>query len=81
MAIFGHFWAFLAFRMSKNTVPAFVCIPPCLLSVANQGGKPSIAFLRNFEWQLELQKTHGGPVLTKGEKMRSGQGCIHKSLS
>ena len=81
MAILGHFWAFLAFRKSKNTVPAFVCIPLCLLSVSNQGGKPSIAFLRNFEWQLELQKTNGGPVLAKGEKMHSGQGWVHKSLS
>ena len=27
-----------------------------------------IAFLRNFEWQFELHKTNGGPVLAKGGK-------------
>ena len=56
MAILGHFWAFLAFRKSKNAVPAFVCIPLCLLSVANQGGKPSIAFLRNFGGNLSYKR-------------------------
>ena len=54
--------------MSNNPFPGFVCIPLCLLSEAPQGGKPSIALLRNFEWQFELQKTNSGPVLAKGGK-------------
>ena len=68
LAIFGHFRPFSAFRMSKNADPGFVCIPLCLLSVAYQGGKPSIAFLRNFEWQFEHQKTSGFHVQVKSEK-------------
>ena len=68
LGIFEHFWAFLAFRMSKNAFLGFDCIPLCLLFEAPQGGKPSIAFLRNFEWQLEVQKTDGGPVLAKAGK-------------
>ena len=66
--IFDHFLTFLAFRMSNDPFPGFVCIPLCLLSEAPQGGKPSIALLRNFEWQFELQKTNSGPVLAKGGK-------------
>ena len=72
--IFDHFWPFLAFRMSKNADPGFVCIPLGLLSVAYQGGKPSIAVLRNFEWHFEHQKTSDFHVQAKSEKnaFRSG---------
>ena len=32
------------------------------------GGKPSMASLRNFDWNFELQKTYGSPVLAKVRK-------------
>ena len=66
--IFEHFWTFLAFKMSKNAFPGFVCIPLCLLSEAPPGGTPSMAFLRKFDWNFELQKSNDSPVLAKERK-------------
>ena len=66
--IFEHFWTFLAFKMSKNAFPGFVCIPLCLLSEAPPGGTPSMAFLRKFDWNFELQKSNDSPVLAKVRK-------------